>query len=691
MKKMKKMKNLLYGLVLIFGVTGFIACSDDEEVEPSQPGVVEEQGEDLQVSENIIAGSDSDQNEGDAGDAEGISDQQLRLIHQQSAIINIIKTLTGLEEVTIPLGTYEPNYGIVLDESNPLLRIVVCETPEQAEADFRSIVGYNDLLTPTADGYSVSLRNVPWGEDGTTVTLGTLTFHRGDGTENMGSIDVDIRCIPTLGRIDYLSRVVMPENGPNDSPYLLGDLVYVPRGNTYCSGYYVCVRQTTSGSGGLLVHLCPGELGDDETINLDGDNEGCWYPYNNSKGMKTESGHIEAYISFLMDEKTLVDNIKYYLNGKMIDRKPSQSGKLWHVLPGGFDNEQGYVYKSTNGKGARIFYDAEYTDENYYWIFGGTFRRAKYWWVTNNCTASSWSCVYPTSYDYYKDKTWNEFADHANLFTMNVITFKKSPVSGATIEYSPTTENVTFENDARFATKTHLGWVYTSSNRLYETATKAKNAGQQPIGIVAYINDGSDFGNKVTEKDEGYGHGLVLGLQNLEGQASLRWNPGSDNIATLDYDFTQYVTSTTAALKDYSGLTMTTALQFAGSPAALAASAYGEGSTETYHTPVTASKWFIPSTAQWIAMLCKPGLGGAPMPGESNNFPVIVQSGSTSAFSNINSRMTGGAYSIGAGLYWSSSARDGNKGIYLRAQDGNIVLKSTISGQGCMVRPVFAF
>ena len=209
---------------------------------------------------------------------------------------------------------------------------------------------------------------------------------------------------------------------------------------------------------------------------------------------------------------------------------------------------------------------------------------------------------------------------------------------------------------------------------------------------MAYINDGSDFGNKVTEKDEGYGHGLVLGLQNLQGQASLRWNPGSGNIASLDYDFTQYVSSTTAALKNYSGLTMTMALQYADSPAALATREYGEGGTEKYRTPVTASKWFLPSSAQWIAMLCKPGLGDAPMPSESNNFPVIVQSGSTSAFSNINSYLKGnGIYSIGGGLYWSSSARDGNKGIYLRAQDGNIVLKSTVSGQSCKVRPVFAF
>lgn len=691
-----KIRKFIFGTMIVLGVTGFMACSDNDDDDDGKTHnpteVTDGQGEDLEEQEAVVDGADADLHEGAAGDVAEMSDQKLLQLHQQSAIINIIRTLTGVEEVTIPLGTYEPNFGFVLDESTPFARVIVCETPEQAEADFRSIVGYNDLITPTGDGYTVRLQNVPWGEEGTTVTLGTLTFHRGDGKENMGSIDVNIRCIPTLGSIEYLPSAAMPENGPNDSPYLLGDLVYLPRNNTYCSGYYVCVRQTTSGSGGLLVHLCYGEAKDDETINLDGDSHGCWYPYNNSKGMKTESGHVEAYISFLMEEKTIVDNLKFYLNGKAHDRKPSQSGKLWHILPAGFDNDRGYVYKSTNDKGARIFYDAQYTDKNYYWIFGGTYRRAKYWWVTNNCTSDSWTYVYPTTYDYYKDDTWNDFAKGANLFTMNVITFKKSPISGATIEYSPTTQNLTFENDARFATKTHLGWAYTSSNRLYETVSKARNAGQQPIGILAYVNDGSDFGNKVTEKDEGYGHGLVLGLQNLENQANFRWNSGSEAIAPLDYEFTQYVTSSAAALEDYSGITMTMALQFAGSPAAMAARSYGEGGTEEYNPPVNASRWFLPSAAQWIAMICKPGLGDAPMPDTTGGHPVIIQKGSTSAFTNLSNHLSGSkVYSIGGSFYWSSSAKNESTGIYLRAQDGNIVLKGTVPTQTAKVRPVFAF
>ena len=685
---MKKTKNLLFCLVIIFGMTGFIACSDDDNTNPSE--VEEGKDGELLEAETLTEGADSDENEGAAGDVEGMSDQQLQLLHQQSAIINIIKTLTGTEEVTIPLNTYEPNYGIVLDESNPLLRIVVCETTEQAEADFRSIVGYNDLLTPTSDGYTVSLRNVPWDEEGTTVTLGTLTFHRGDGTENMGSIDVDIRCIPTLGRIDYLPRAIMPENGPNDSPYLLGDLVYLPRGNTYCSGYYVCVRQTTSGSGGLLVHLCEGEARDDETINLDGDSQGCWYPFNNSKGMKTESGHIEAYISFLMEEKTLVDNIKFYLNGKIHDRKPSQSGKLKHVLPGGFNNEQGYVYKSTNGKGARIFYDAEYTDENYYWIFGGTFRRAKYWWVTNNCTGKSWTYVYPTTYDYYKDKTWNGFADDANPFTMNVITFKKSPVSGATIEYSPTTQNVTFENDARFATKTHLGWVYTSSNRLYENASKAKRAGQQPIGVLVYVNDGSDFGNMVTEKENGGGHGLVMAY-GLGSNKSVRWNFSNSSLVSLDesMDFPQFVNKTngtTAALTDGNGSGKTRELSYLGSKAAQLALDYKP------EAPLQSMGWMLPSAGQWIAIRCD-GLGGAKRPSPSNAFPTFFESGSGDPYENIDKHINDGAVNryrfSKSDKYWSSSAYNSTTGIYL---EGNSICLTWYNwSQYAYVRPVFAY
>lgn len=687
---MKKKLYYLFIALLAVGTTCFVACSDEEVDGTDNPQEISEEGTDL---ENPDEGLETDMSDNAREDmVEGVSGNDETLATQHQAFINILRALAGVEEVTFPLTEkYEPTYGIVLDESNPYVRAMVCNTVGEAEALFQAIVGVPQLLTTTSDGFSFTLQDVQVLEDGTTASLGKLNFHRGDGAATMGSVDVRIPSIPHLIRIDYLPPSAMPDNGPNDSPYQLGDLVYLPAGNTYCPGYYVCIRQTVSGSGGLLVHLCEGEPGGQETINLDGDKQGCWYPFNNSKGMSTESGHIEAYISFLMTEKALVDNLKFYLNGKVHDRKPTLPDKISHIFPGGFANDNGYVYKSSNGKGARIFYNAHYTSENYYWIFGGSYRRTYYWWVTNNCTENTNWSKYITSHtsDYYTDDWWKDFIGGCNPFTMNVITFKNQTVSGATIEYSPSSQNMTFENDARFVTQQHLGWVYTSSNRLYETAKKAIAAGQTPIGVVVYVNDGSDFGNKVTEKDDdNYGHGLVLAASNVFGNPSLRWNPGSSTIAPLDYEWTQYVDKKTgagAALTDFGGLEKTIALDFEGSDAANAALNFDIPAP----TPIT-TRWFLPSAAQWIAIMCKPGLGGQPMPGTTGSMPIYMDAAGE-AFNNINAHLKGtGFYTFGSSSYWSSSAYSGSVGLYLNKSGGTHLTWYNAS-KSAKIRPILAF
>ena len=78
------------------------------------------------------------------------------------------------------------------------------------------------------------------------------------------------------------------------------------------------------------------------------------------------------------------------------------------------------------------------------------------------------------------------------------------------------------------ATQAHVGWVYGSDGKLYPSADYAKGHNASAVGIVAYVNDGSDFGNAATEKASGAGHGLVLALdqahhpsQNLKISASV--------------------------------------------------------------------------------------------------------------------------------------------------------------------------
>lgn len=686
---MKVKQFFLWGMMALM-LCSLSACRENEDDPDNRTEEeMEDQLNEGNESEEVSA---TDDNVFSEAYAELSEDNQL-LFDQLTAVESILRTLAGVEEVTLPLdGSYEPTYGFVLDGADPLTRNVICESPEEAEMRFRAIVGVPKLLKSTADGYSISLRNMPLTGDDTTVTLGTLTFHRGDGLREMGYVEVNIRCIPHLETINYMPSSAFPDNGSNDSPYEIGDLIRYD-GSTYAKGYYVCIRKPQSGYGGLLVHLSVGEQEGTNTKNLDGDKQGCWYPINKSKGMPTRKEDVEAYLAFLGDEdlRGKIDNLKWYLNGKVVERQPVLKNRIDDIFPVGFNNDRGYIVSgSTN---TRIVYDADYDEghDKYYGIFGGTYRRVYYWWIPS----PNWTMkyFYATTASYYTDSWWNDFVRGENMVTMNIITFGNSPVAGASIEYCPTNESLTFLNDGKYVTKEHLGWAYTSSNRLYETPNKARHAGQVPIGIVVYVNDGSAFGNQVTEKDgDYYGHALVLSIANVAGDPSVRWNPGSGLIADKEETyspFTQYVdkkTGTAAALTDFGGLAKTTHLYYQGSEAAQVAMDCSYETAVPYSTG-----WFLPSTAQWLAMFCSPGLGGMPMPDKSGGMPVYVEHDAKKAFENINAHLVGtGVYTFGARNYWSSSTYNGYTGIYATGSGGTSLTWYNQSKKA-RVRPVLAF
>ena len=102
--------------------------------------------------------------------------------------------------------------------------------------------------------------------------------------------------------------------------------------------------------------------------------------------------------------------------------------------------------------------------------------------------------------------------------------------------------------------------------------------------------------------------------------------------------------------------------------------------------PTGGTDWFIPSTGQWIAMLCKPGLGGAEIPtGTALNTPFNINGAeklSSKAIANG-----------GKGMYantWTSSGYNGSTGIYL-VNGGNPRFTWYNSSQYAYVRPAFAF
>ena len=224
------------------------------------------------------------------------------------------------------------------------------------------------------------------------------------------------------------------------------------------------------------------------------------------------------------------------------------------------------------------------------------------------------------------------------------------------------------------ATTTHLGWIYGSDGYLYPSADYARGHDATPLGFVAYVNDGSEFGDRATEKASGAGHGLVLLLKQTSTYA-LKINSYTSAI----FDST-IGNSMANAKNDFDGLAKTNHLKEKGSKAATSLSPLG-------NTPEGCTDWFIPSTGQWIAMLCKPGIGGAEIPadGALNTHFNIYGGARISATSRAN-----GGSSLMVRI-WTSSGFNGNTGIYLVNSTDAPRFSWYNWSWDAWVRPAFAF
>ena len=223
------------------------------------------------------------------------------------------------------------------------------------------------------------------------------------------------------------------------------------------------------------------------------------------------------------------------------------------------------------------------------------------------------------------------------------------------------------------ATTAHLGWVYGSDGTLYPSADYARGWNATAVGIVAYVNDGSDFGDRATEKASGAGHGLVLALRHTT-WADVRI------IHSVSGIFESTVgNSMDNAKSDFDGLAKTQSLAAKGSYASQTALNYGT-------TPEGCTPWFIPSTGQWIAMLCQPGLGGAEVPtgsGLNTHFNINGAAKLSSA-----ARANGGSALVAR--LWTSSGFNRSTGIWLVNGSSPRFTWYNWSSYA-WVRPVFAF
>lgn len=663
---MKYTKILI--LLLVLGTTA--ACSDDEEKVDER--IVTEDGK-TYVPDSLL------------------TDLERYQLACQSAVISTMRNLAGLESVTpdVVNETHEPTYGTTLDDAGATVRVMKCESTAAAELSFRAIAGLDSadavrMYTPTADGYLLDLRNLPILPDGKTFTLGTLTFHRDGGPRRHGYVEVDIPCIPHLERIDYLSPDAFPDNAGN-SAYQIGDIVRVYSG--YSTGYYLCV-QTYAYNDGWLVHLCINAPGGDQTVNADGDNEGCWYPYNKTKDScipETKETTIydmtNAYCNFICDHQAKVANIKTFLEGKALNMKPTLSNCLHHIFPEGFNNDKGVPFVSWDKRDAAIWYDGYVTDE-YAWSPPYNYRQGFFCWVSYN--VRYWKNA---SYKYVTDSDWNNTFYKRWNYTMNAIRFRSDPIPNSKLEYSPLNDRLEMGVRAVNATKNDLGKCYADDGYLYESRKQAQEYGHTPLGIVVYVNYGTEWGKEVTESDHNGGHGLVMAYKEISKSSYSLWETPNEPYSE-DYDDSGYLGSYFIdARNDINGYDKTQALEFAGVEAAERAL------NDWPEAPSQSSGWFIPTTGQWLAAL-NYGLGNSAAPYDYDLWTGSLPGSPVKTINNYTNRDN--AATLG-GHYWTSSAQgaSASKGVFIYTNSSHTATfksaSSLSSDNSVYLRPFLAF
>ena len=144
------------------------------------------------------------------------------------------------------------------------------------------------------------------------------------------------------------------------------------------------------------------------------------------------------------------------------------------------------------------------------------------------------------------------------------------------------------------------------------------------VGIIVYVNhdyddrDSAAIDNAITEKDAGYGHGLVMALKNAA--ELVKW---SDSTTILCCENTVSSPSETFSATTLSGYNNTNAIttKLSTASAASLAKAYVDVVPVITEKEVTlnggteikkvTSGWFLPSIGQWMFAISTDGFGGA--------------------------------------------------------------------------------
>lgn len=190
--------------------------------------------------------------------------------------------------------------------------------------------------------------------------------------------------------------------------------------------------------------------------------------------------------------------------------------------------------------------------------------------------------------------------------------------------------------------KIKVGDVFYSDGTWGNYKQQTVSSTRVPLGLVVYVNEGENskhpsfmtsgediisFANGITEESHGYGHALVIALNDCSPANGVRWSTNNTQIKDSAFE-QEWFKNPSASRRDelmflsYDGIGKTEFMKnnAASYPAAACISSYTPAVNSTY-----SSNWFMPTISQWIASFL--GLG------ESDNFVSFLK---TSTHTDVN-------------------------------------------------------
>lgn len=218
-----KRKYLLFTMVLFSAALAMTACGDDSDGNGGSP-------EEELTEANHWGLSDAEwaewlRQEADRADSMNID--------------YVLRQLCDVSEDALGNAKYTPKYGEQLDMARPGVYTLADSTAEAAEKRFW-------WLLPGSVADSLQTR-FP-GRTEYVTAHGSIRYERGDGSNLLGTITVDIPEIPEVEKIMIIPAAFWPNND-SSTPFTLGS-VWQEKSTGY---KYVCVRERGGGQKGILV------------------------------------------------------------------------------------------------------------------------------------------------------------------------------------------------------------------------------------------------------------------------------------------------------------------------------------------------------------------------------------------------------------------------------------------------------